>query len=443
MFGYSIEKRLAVTLLVLLATLLWSAAGLGIVYAQCPGNILVNPNFEEGFSERGAGEVKVANGWQPFWQDGPMQDEGYNHRPEYQPEDAARFGRRRVREGNWAQKMFTTFSTHHGGIYQQVNVPPGSTLRLSAWAQAWSSDKDDPAVSSGGKYYMTVGIDPTGGTNFNSPAIVWSAPSTALDTWVQLAVEAKAQAGTVTVFLRGDAEWRVKHNDVYFDEACLTVAAPPPTAMPRPRPTDTPVPTSTPTPEPTDTPAPAPKEPEAPLTPDQEAGTIRVVVFDDLNGNGFRDTGEPLLTGAEVSISYFQGATLATIKTDGSAGPIVLEGLQPGNYVVSEKAPDGYVPTSPSEWAVTLLSGADLELHFGSQFAPTATPAMVAASPTMPAAEVVVATPSPEGLSAVAESGAGGALQAFGDALYGVSGLLVAGLAFVLPLALRFLRGPG
>ena len=102
---------------------------------ECPGNVSVNPGFEEGFSERGACEVSVANGWFPWWQEGPGQDEGYNRRPEYKPEDASRYGRRRVRSGNFAQKFFNTFSTHNAGLLQQVQVPVESTLALSAWVQ--------------------------------------------------------------------------------------------------------------------------------------------------------------------------------------------------------------------------------------------------------------------------------------------------------------------
>src|SRR4030042_5508764 len=72
--------------------------------ADCPGNAAVNGNFEGGFSPRGAGEIEIANGWHPWWQEGPNSSEGYNKRPEYKPEDASVFGRRRVYEGNFSQK---------------------------------------------------------------------------------------------------------------------------------------------------------------------------------------------------------------------------------------------------------------------------------------------------------------------------------------------------
>ena len=133
----------AITVIGLIATSILSPT---TVLAQpatqgdCAGNRLVNAGFEEGFSDRGAGEVSVANGWFPWWQDGPGQEEGYYRRPEYKPEDASRYGRRRVRTGNFAQKFFNTFSTHNAGLLQQVpQVPVGSKLIFSAWVQAWSS----------------------------------------------------------------------------------------------------------------------------------------------------------------------------------------------------------------------------------------------------------------------------------------------------------------
>ena len=452
MCGRRTKKTFMVRALALAVMCLWGMIATGPALAECPGNILLNPGFDDGFSDRGAGEVTVANGWQPFWQDGPLQNDGFNHRPEYKPEDGTRFGLRRIREGYWAQKMFTTYATHHGGVFQQVNVPVGSTVRLTAWAQVWSSDKDNVESSSGGKYAVAVGIDPTGGTNFNAPSVVWSPRSETLDQYVQLAVEAKAQAGTVTVFLRGDAEFRVKHNDVYFDDACVTYSAPPP---PTPKPTDTPLPTPTPTftptPEPTPVPAAPAEAPPAEASPaaNQSAGVIRVQVFDDENGNGARDEGERLVNGAEVRLAYMQGSTLATLVTDGSTGPILLEGLQPGNYVLTEKDPPGYESTTPNEWAVTLVGGTQLEVYFADRLASALSPTVVPEPAAAPAAappqvaEVVAATeapPVPEVAPAAAVE-SGGPLAKLWDALYGLSGLLVAGLAFALPFAIRYVQG--
>jgi hypothetical protein len=223
---------------------------------DCAGNVLVNPGFEEGFSDRGAGEVSVANGWFPWYQDGPGQNEGYYRRPEYKPEDAARYGTRRIHSGNWAQKFFNTYSTHNAGILQQVKVTTGSKLTFSAWVQVWSSQNADPStVKDPGNYHVYIGIDPTGGTDWNSPNVVWSEPRMEYNTWMRLEVKATAKAGTITVFLRGHPEFRNQFNDSYWDDTCLTVVQPIP---PTPKPTSTPKATATPTvtPSPTETPTP-------------------------------------------------------------------------------------------------------------------------------------------------------------------------------------------
>ena len=415
------RPAIVITATLCLTFLVWATAGL-TVHAQCAGNIALNPNMEDGFSERGAGEVKAANGWIPYWQDGPGQGDGFNKRPEYQPEDAARFGRRRVHEGNWAQKWMTTFATHHGGMYQQVNVPPGSTVRFSAWAQAWSSSKDDPSYSVDGAYAMSIGIDPTGGTDFNSGNVVWSGKQWSLDQWVQLGVETVAKAGTVTLYLRGDAEWRVKHNDAYFDEICVTFQAPPPPTS-RPKPTDAPAPTA----EPADTPVP-PTETEAEPTqvPENDSGSsILVSAFDDRNGNGMRDENEPQLAGALIEIADMQGKAIASYQTNGSSEPFAFTGLLPGNYTVTEKDPPGYVSSSPNQWTVTLLEGGQLDLVFADRYQPSPTATQTRVPTVTP-----TATPTPVDVAGKV-----------GDFMYGISGLLLAAVALILPIALRFLRG--
>lgn len=237
----------------------------------CPGNRLVNGGFEGGFSERGSGEVSVADGWHPWFKPGsPEEFPGLNYRPEYKPEDAQVFGDRRVHSGRFAQKWFTTYATHTAGILQQVSgIPVGSRLQFTAWVQVWSDDTDDPAKSDvPGNYRVLIGIDPFGGTDWNSDNIVWSEPNVfAYDAYKQLSLNTVARNNVVTVFLKGVPEFPVKHNDSYWDDICLVAIVPTNTPAP---PTNTPVPTDTPTitPSPTMTPSPTPTEtPTNTLTP--------------------------------------------------------------------------------------------------------------------------------------------------------------------------------
>ena len=197
--------------------------------AAAQANLLANAGFEEGFNFQGAPEVSVGNGWTAWWVQGAPDRaaEGYLVRPEYKGEDSALFGGRRVHSGRYAQKFFSSFSTHDAGLYQVVAVPAGATLRLSAWAQTWSSSGDDPDQIVGpGNYFVSVGLDPGGATDPTAASVVWSAPTLAQNAWVEVSVMARAQAAQVTVFLRGAPQFRVKHNDSYWDDVRLVTVSP-------------------------------------------------------------------------------------------------------------------------------------------------------------------------------------------------------------------------
>lgn len=382
----------------------------------CPGNLLRNAGFEEGFSTRGAGEVGVANGWEPWWINGsPAEtDQGFLRRPEYKPENAHIFGMRRVHSGVFAQKWFTTYSTHTGGIFQRVSVPAGSLATFSAWVQVWSSQDPNPdAVVEPGNYRVSVGIDPTGGTNAAAGSVVWSEEVIQYNTWIKLQVQAKAQADAITVFLRGRNEYRTKFNDSYWDDTCLTIVRPTPKATNTPKPTNTPkatnTPTDTPTPTATNTPA---------------VGRISLLAYQDANANGLRDEGEALVSGVEFTLQTADGVPVGTYTTDGKSEPKVYDQLAPGNYVVAGTLPAAYAPTGPTGWGISLGPGAVFDLMFGARFAPTPT-----ATRTPIATRTPTPTPTPQKATA-----------SLGQGLYGISGLLALALAIGLGVGLYLRR---
>ncbi len=401
--------RLAIILL--LTVPLWYAAPSAaepLAQDVCAGNALLNAGFEEGFSERGAGEVSVANGWFPWWQDGPGQDEGYYRRPEYKPENAAIYSMRRVRTGTFAQKQFNTFSTHNAGVLQQVQVPVESTLNLSAWVQIWSSQYHDPdTVQDPGNYRVYIGIDPTGGTDWSSPNVIWSEPQMQYNTWLNLQIQAKAKAGTITVFLRGQPEFRVQFNDSYWDDICLTVQ------RPTPRPTNTPTITPTPTnsPTPTTTPTPLP-------------GNVCVSVYLDLNENGQRDDGESLVSGAVISLLNSSRAEVQKYTTDGVNEPYCFQGLVAGEYYVQRQNPSGYVSTEADEKLAVVEPGTSESVDFGAEFVPTPTPTSTATPTRTP-----TPTPTPEPIT-----------RRIGNTFYGVSGIILAALALIILVGVQVLR---
>lgn len=157
---------------------------------------------------------------------------------------------RRVHGGNKGQLLFTFYRVHDAGFLQQVQVQPGTRLRLTGWAHAWSNNAgpgyahgDDPLWSEGAgvgyndfyaeegtagldssarNFTFWLGIDPTGGTNPYAPSVVWGRGAHVYNAYHELpAVEAVASSSTVTVFLRSRTLWQFKHNDAYWDDVKL------------------------------------------------------------------------------------------------------------------------------------------------------------------------------------------------------------------------------
>ncbi|MFP3897285.1 MAG: hypothetical protein ACLFV5_10690 [Anaerolineales bacterium] len=252
------KRRLCVLLFAVLV-LVVGHAGVGATdggNTRASPNLLTNPGFEDEFTPQEdpytgalANELGVAVGWEPWYDNDPgcpsydpqcEDPDWYNVRPEYKAEESTS----RVRSGNKGQKFFTTYGTHTAGFYQTVEVPADSWVRFSIWTQVWSSNRDAPEHSFlPGYYRLSVGIDPTGGKDWQSEDILWSEPTVRHDAWVQLQVEAYAEAEEISVWTRGAPIWAVKHNDSYWDDAELIVLEETPQPTPTPSPTDTPHPT--------------------------------------------------------------------------------------------------------------------------------------------------------------------------------------------------------
>lgn len=161
----------------------------------------------------------------------------------------------RIKEGNGAHMFFSFWRHHDAGYMRQVQVGPGTKLRLTVWAHAWSNTSleghedccDDGRCSCGvgrevvaiaaedipdlngdpwndalGNSMFAIGIDPHGGEDPYSPNVIWGKAFAIYNGYCQeLVVEAEAVSGTVTVFMRNITLWKFKHNDAYWDEVRL------------------------------------------------------------------------------------------------------------------------------------------------------------------------------------------------------------------------------
>lgn len=183
---------------------------------------LLNGGFEGAFTERGAGELKVAESWTPWWHT-------TDTRPEYKPA-TLNVDATRVHSGQTAQQWFNTYAHHTAGIYQRVTgLASGCTLTLSAWVQAFTRNDDADWRHSTGRYRMRIGIDPYGGTDPESTDIVWSETVQPYDAYQRLEVTTQAMSDRATAFVWGQAEWRFKHNNAYVDDVALSATEAEPT----------------------------------------------------------------------------------------------------------------------------------------------------------------------------------------------------------------------
>ncbi len=241
-------------------------------HAQTPGqNLLTDGDFEAPAwrAQDGIGELVIAPGWRAWYVDiGQIRSyvkqpsncdtsdpACYWMRPEFNSADFAAFPNR-VHNGFKAQKYFSYGRMHEGGLYKQViGIQPDATLRFSIFMQAWQCSVPAACGQNGSRsdapaeMHLRVGIDPYGGTDPFGANVIWSPEKPAFDHWVQFSVQAQAKNSAVTVFTHSRAEWdwpRV-NNDVYLDDASLTVVGEG-TAQPTgsPAPTITPANTLTP-----------------------------------------------------------------------------------------------------------------------------------------------------------------------------------------------------
>jgi hypothetical protein len=239
------QNRISIRLFLLLLAL----AGLTTVYAQS-GNLLTNGGLEEPFRTLRGGEKPqyIANGWN-LWvapQGGPdinvPGEVVLQAHPGPGPVN---------QEGQRSQFIECAFIRCATALYQQVgNIQPNTSVTASAYSMLWTCNLGggiscDSAVESGAQ--TRIGIDPTGGTDPNNPAIVWSAfvrPHRAggAEPWTQQTVTATAQGATVTVFLYRTDGSKSDLNRTYWDNAVLsgttgnnpggTPGQPPPTPVP-------------------------------------------------------------------------------------------------------------------------------------------------------------------------------------------------------------------
>ncbi len=97
-------------------------------------------------------------------------------------------------------------------------------------------------------------------------------------------------------------------------------------------------------------------------------GKLSGEVYNDLNGNGVNDPGEPGLSGWTVSLKTVAGDTVATTTSD-SKGDYSFTVNNPGTYLIVETTQPGWILTEPTSivYTETVTNGTNLTgLDFGN-----------------------------------------------------------------------------
>jgi protocatechuate 3,4-dioxygenase beta subunit len=88
---------------------------------------------------------------------------------------------------------------------------------------------------------------------------------------------------------------------------------------------------------------------------------VRGVVFDDRNGNGVQDGGDPGVSGVSVTL-----AGVGTVTTD-AAGAYDFTAVEPGPYTLAIALPAGYNAVTPLARAIDLPAGGSAQVDFALQ----------------------------------------------------------------------------
>ena len=370
--------------LILLALAIFALANYANT-SKAQTNLLTNPGFEMPY--QGNGE---ANGW-GRWHENSTEDQfgdctnGYHKQPQWSPETNGSL----VHSGGASQHVGMQWDTWHAGVFQTVNVTPGSTYRFTVHAYSHGGANGVFEGSDGDmNSQVQVGIDPNGSGIWYEGDVVWSGMINPLDGWQTVSVEATATGDKISVYT--SADWGIPganqcraHIDTWFDTAELVEVGPPPTNTPVPQPTSPPPPpaTNTPIPQPTATtaaaePTVAPTEEIAQVEPTAEpvatdapvvsGGTICVNAFADTNGNGVKDAEEGYMGNVTFTIAQGTQAIGQAVST-GTPTPVCFEGLAAGDYQVAQTVPDMLEMTTASNATLSVADGQVVGIEFGSR----------------------------------------------------------------------------
>jgi len=118
---------------------------------------------------------------------------------------------------------------------------------------------------------------------------------------------------------------------------------------------------------PTPGPSPTPTPVEPTPTPVTGNGSICLLLFEDRNGDSIRQEEEVSIPNGAVSINNRSGSVSLTTATKSGLEYDCFEDLPEDDYTITVAIPEGFNPTTPSNFSVQLGAGDVTYLSFGAQ----------------------------------------------------------------------------
>ncbi|NDJ78099.1 MAG: LysM peptidoglycan-binding domain-containing protein, partial [Chloroflexi bacterium] len=182
-------------------------------------NLLVNGSMERPYYGTTSSTRTAPQGWN-LWV-GAGSPDAFPHTDQTQVQDG---------EVSWNIKQgYVAFTA---AAWQRVTgVIDGEPVKLTAYGWVYTCDDTEYSCviddfpyrqsDTSANAQLKVGIDPTGGTDPASAAIVWSTVAAPYDRWAEMSVVAEPEGDAVTVFLGMTQGAGLAMNNVYWDAASL------------------------------------------------------------------------------------------------------------------------------------------------------------------------------------------------------------------------------
>jgi LysM repeat protein len=135
----------------------------------------------------------------------------------------------------------------------------------------------------------------------------------------------------------------------------------------------------TPTAGPTPTPTPVLPTP----SPRPGQGTLCILLFNDINGDSIRQESEPSIPEGAISFNNRAGTVSQAVTTTAGEKHQCFPDLPEGTYTISVAVPEGYNPTTETDYEMPLKGGDETYINFGAQ----ANSQTLAEAPVIPAPE--------------------------------------------------------